>query len=108
MAKAVRASYKCTECGWTGHKWVGRCPECQAWSSVTESSVAASSAGLRTSTAGVAPGKPARPVKEIPLGEVERTSTGIEEFDRVLHEDRSFRRPFGARDVGGNGAGEFL
>jgi DNA repair protein RadA/Sms len=32
----------------------------------------------------VAPGKPARPVKEIPLGEVERTSTGIEEFDRVL------------------------
>ena len=84
MAKAVRASYKCTECGWTGHKWVGRCPECQAWSSVTESSVAASSAGLRTSTAGVAPGKPARPVLEIPLGEVERTSTGIEEFDRVL------------------------
>ena len=84
MAKAVRASYKCTECGWTGHKWVGRCPECQAWSSVIESSVAASSAGLRTSTTGVAPGKPARPVNEIPLGEVERTSTGIEEFDRVL------------------------
>ncbi|MGA0002950.1 MAG: DNA repair protein RadA [Candidatus Nanopelagicales bacterium] len=84
MAKAVRATYKCTECGWTGHKWVGRCPECQAWSSVTESSVAASSAGLRTSAAGVAPGKPARAVKDIPLSEVERTSTGIEEFDRVL------------------------
>ena len=84
MAKAVRATYKCTECGWTGHKWVGRCPECQAWSSVTESSVAASGAGLRTSTTGVAPGKPARAVKDIPLGEVERTATGIEEFDRVL------------------------
>lgn len=84
MAKAVRATYKCTECGWTGHKWVGRCPECQAWSSVTESSVAASSAGLRTSTAGIVPGKPARAVKDIPLGEVEQTSTGIEEFDRVL------------------------
>ena len=84
MAKATRATFKCTECGWTGHKWVGRCPECQAWSSVTESSVSASSAGLRTSTTGVAPGRPARPVKEIPLGEVERTSTGIEEFDRVL------------------------
>jgi DNA repair protein RadA/Sms len=84
MAKAVRATYKCTECGWTGHKWVGRCPECQAWSSVTESNFAASSAGLRTSTAGITPGKPARPVQDIPLGEVERTSTGIEEFDRVL------------------------
>jgi len=84
MAKAVRATYKCTECGWNGHKWVGRCPECQAWSSVVESTTSASSAGLRTSTTGVAPGKPARPVKEIPLGAVERTSTGIEEFDRVL------------------------
>ncbi len=84
MAKATRSTYKCTECGWTGHKWVGRCPECQAWSSVAESSGGASSAGLRTSTTGVAPGKPARPVKDIPLGEVERTSTGIEEFDRVL------------------------
>ncbi|MDP4666466.1 MAG: DNA repair protein RadA [Candidatus Nanopelagicales bacterium] len=84
MAKATRPTYKCTECGWTGHKWVGRCPECQAWSSVTESSSGASSAGLRTSTTGVAPGKPARPVKDIPLDEVERTSTGIEEFDRVL------------------------
>lgn len=84
MAKAARPTFKCTECGWTGHKWVGRCPECQAWSSVTESSGGASSAGLRTSTTGVAPGKPARPVKDIPLSEVERTSTGIEEFDRVL------------------------
>lgn len=84
MVKAVRATFKCTECGWNGHKWVGRCPECQAWSSVVESTTSASSAGLRTSTAGVAPGKPARPVQEIPLGEVERTSTGIEEFDRVL------------------------
>ena len=84
MAKAPRATYKCTECGWTGPKWVGRCPECQAWSSVIESSIAPARAGLRTSTTGVAPGKPARAVKDIPLDEVERTTPGIEEFDRVL------------------------
>ncbi|MEI6867985.1 MAG: hypothetical protein WCK62_05755, partial [Actinomycetes bacterium] len=22
--------YRCTECGWTANKWVGRCGECQA------------------------------------------------------------------------------
>ncbi|MBZ9934339.1 hypothetical protein LB570_30135 [Mesorhizobium sp. BR1-1-5] len=23
--------YRCTECGWTTVKWVGRCGECQSW-----------------------------------------------------------------------------
>lgn len=84
MAKTPRASYKCTECGWTGPKWVGRCPECQAWSSVTEVSAAPARAGLRTTATGTLPNKPARSVKDIPVGEVERTSTGLAELDRVL------------------------
>lgn len=84
MAKTPRASYKCTECGWTGPKWVGRCPECQAWSSVTEVSAAPARAGLRTTTTGTTPNRPARAVKDIPVGEVERTSTGLAELDRVL------------------------
>ena len=84
MAKTPRASYKCTECGWTGPKWVGRCPECQAWSSVTEVSSAPARAGLRTTTTGTTPNRPARAVKDIPVGEVERTSTGLAELDRVL------------------------
>ncbi len=84
MAKTPRASYKCTECGWTGPKWVGRCPECQAWSSVTEVSAAPARAGLRTTTTGTLPAKPARAIKDIPIGEVERTSTGLAELDRVL------------------------
>lgn len=83
MAK-VRASFKCTECGWTGAKWVGRCPECQAWSSVVETSTGPSSAGLKSSTSGVAPSTPARPVSQIPQREVERSSTGLSELDRVL------------------------
>lgn len=84
MAKTPRASYKCTECGWTGPKWVGRCPECQAWSSVTEVNAAPARAGLRTTTTGTTPNRPARAVKDIPVGEVERTSTGLAELDRVL------------------------
>jgi len=83
MAK-TRSTFSCTECGWSGAKWVGRCPECQAWSSVVESTPQATHVGLRTKTAGIAPGRPARPVQDIPLGEVERTTTGLEELDRVL------------------------
>lgn len=82
MAKTARATYKCTECGWTGLKWVGRCPECQAWSSVAQAGTPSARTALRT--AGVAPISPARPVLDIPQGEVERTSTGVAEFDRVL------------------------
>lgn len=29
-------SFRCTECGWTTAKWVGRCGECQAWGTVEE------------------------------------------------------------------------
>ena len=84
MAKTARASFKCTECGWTGAKWVGRCPECQAWSSVVESGGTTNRAGLKTTTQGVAPVQPARPVSHIQVGEVERTHTGLTELDRVL------------------------
>ena len=31
VATRERPSFRCSECGWTGAKWVGRCGECQAW-----------------------------------------------------------------------------
>ena len=27
-------AYRCTECGWTTAKWVGRCGECKTWGTV--------------------------------------------------------------------------
>ena len=37
MVKAsTRPTHKCTECGWTTGRWVGRCGECQTWGSVVE------------------------------------------------------------------------
>ena len=35
MAKSA-TQYVCTECGWDGVKWYGRCPECGAWGTVEE------------------------------------------------------------------------
>ena len=36
MARTTVAPYRCTDCGWTTAKWVGRCGECQAWGTVEE------------------------------------------------------------------------
>ncbi|WP_181133533.1 MULTISPECIES: hypothetical protein, partial [unclassified Rathayibacter] len=36
-SKTRTAPYRCSECGWTTAKWVGRCGECQQWGSVIES-----------------------------------------------------------------------
>ncbi|MDQ1682478.1 MAG: hypothetical protein QOH99_1019 [Frankiaceae bacterium] len=82
MAKSAprAAAYRCTDCGLTSAKWVGRCPECQAWGTVAE----------------VGAGLPARAVRvgvvttdAVPIGHVDLTAasfraTGIDEFDRVL------------------------
>ena len=34
--KGDRPGFRCTECGWTATKWVGRCGECQEWGTVVE------------------------------------------------------------------------
>ncbi len=84
MAKVRAAGFRCTECGWTSPKWVGRCGECQAWGTVAELAGSAASSGLRARTSGVAPTRPARPVAEIAEQAVTRVATGLGEFDRVI------------------------
>ena len=81
MAKtATRPTHRCTECGWTTGRWVGRCGECQTWGSVVE-------AGAPQAGPGDAARCPTR--KAVPIGEVSadlaiRTLTGVAELDRVL------------------------
>ncbi|MEK7840369.1 MAG: DNA repair protein RadA, partial [Pseudomonadota bacterium] len=43
MAKA-KTAYVCTECGASSPKWVGQCPSCNAWNSLTETVIASTSA----------------------------------------------------------------
>ncbi|WP_197494133.1 hypothetical protein, partial [Rhodococcus sp. EPR-134] len=35
MAK-VKSNYRCSECQSVVPKWVGRCPDCDSWGSMTE------------------------------------------------------------------------
>lgn len=36
MAGKSTLNYLCSECGWSGSKWYGRCPECGEWGTVNE------------------------------------------------------------------------
>ncbi|MFD0774826.1 DNA repair protein RadA, partial [Streptomonospora algeriensis] len=79
MAKAAKTTFRCTECGWTTLKWVGRCGECQAWGTVEET-------GAPTSTV-IAPARvttAARPITEISVESAHASPTGLDELDRVL------------------------
>lgn len=80
MAKA-RSLYRCSECGNTTAKWVGRCPECGSWGGIDPvAEVAAPSNGLRPAT----PARPAVPISSIAAGCAHPAPTGVAELDRVL------------------------
>jgi DNA repair protein RadA/Sms len=80
MAKA-KSEYVCSECGAISAKWLGKCPQCGAWNSLTETAVAGGSAQrfepLAQRSAIVR-------IDAIDAKDAPRISSGSEEFDRVL------------------------
>ncbi|MDQ1645815.1 MAG: hypothetical protein QOJ50_1999 [Cryptosporangiaceae bacterium] len=76
-----RPAYRCAECGFTVPKWVGRCPECQAWGSIDEAGTPR--VGLRAVTAGPVTA-PALPIGQISVEAARARPTGVGELDRVL------------------------
>ena len=76
---AKAPTYRCSECGWSAVKWVGRCGECQAWGTVGEVG-----AGRARTTAAVTTTRPAPRIGEVDLTRAEAAATGVGEFDRVL------------------------
>ncbi|HEX7397274.1 MAG TPA: DNA repair protein RadA [Propionibacteriaceae bacterium] len=79
MAKQARATYRCTECGWTSVRWVGRCGECLTWGSVAEAE-----APRLQQVAATAPVSRAVPIGEVDERAAYRILTGVGELDRVL------------------------
>ncbi|MGR0319295.1 DNA repair protein RadA [Agromyces sp. ZXT2-3] len=83
MAKPTTA-FRCTECGWSTVKWVGRCAECQQWGTVVE---AGTETGIVRGLQAVVPsaGRAARPISAIvESDDATHRPSGVGEFDRVL------------------------
>src|SRR3954470_1590186 len=82
MAKTAareRPAYRCSECGLEATKWVGRCPECQAWGTLAE---VGARPGLAIAAGPVS--APARPIRDVAAEDAAHRPTGIAELDRVL------------------------
>ncbi len=73
-----RPAHRCGECGLTVAKWLGQCPECQAWGSITELGA------VRTSLVAGPVSAAARPIAEVDVEAARSRPTGIAELDRVL------------------------
>jgi len=76
-----RPAFRCDECGYAAPKWLGRCPECQAWGSVLEAG--GPPAPFRAVAAGPVTA-PARPIAEVDVAAARSRPTGVPELDRVL------------------------
>ena len=106
MASKSPLHYLCSECGWSGSKWYGRCPECGEWGTVNEFREAKVSGLSRTTRASrmtraasaasavsdknvatastYATSTSAQPITAIKADDAMRIHTGFGEFDRVL------------------------
>lgn len=77
----VKSVFICQECGCQSPRWVGRCPECGKWNTLVETIVKEARGkkleARKTTT------KPQR-LSEIKKEQLQRISTKIGEFDRVL------------------------
>ncbi|HWP21704.1 MAG TPA: DNA repair protein RadA [Candidatus Cryosericum sp.] len=76
MAKD-RVTFICGECGYESAKWMGKCPQCDSWNTMTES------AQVKVKAAAPGSSVSQKLSKVTPLPQ-KRVSAGMEELDRVL------------------------
>ncbi|MDO5025417.1 MAG: DNA repair protein RadA [Trueperella sp.] len=78
MAAKTNTAFECTDCGWTTHKWVGRCAQCGEWGTVVEVAPAQSTGPISV------PHSPAQPITQVSAQASIKQPTGVSELDRVL------------------------
>ena len=79
MRKTKKTTYVCSECGYTTAKWLGKCPNCESWSSFEEE-VDLKKAFQSIENKEVSLSK----ISDIEIEKEFRMVTQYEEFDRVL------------------------
>ena len=82
MAKLKRA-YFCSSCGYETPKWLGKCPACGEWNTITEHVVAKESSSVSSRLSSVPHAEP-RKVQDIEEHTTVRVDVGIKEVNRVL------------------------
>jgi DNA repair protein RadA/Sms len=88
MAKNPATIYVCQNCGHQARKWLGKCPDCGEYNTFVEERFRPSAQAVGKGST-ISNLRLVRETKPISYGEIEsqddaRTSSGIDEFDRVL------------------------
>ena len=80
-----KGSFVCRECGYSSPGWLGRCPGCGQWNTISEETVPVRPGPRGAGRAAPAPPTPA-PVRltDVDLDAQSRIHSGLAEFDRVL------------------------
>lgn len=80
----IKTAFVCSGCGYEAAKWVGKCPGCQAWNTLSEVRLQSAKEGRHSGYAGV--GAPTiRRLSQVDVSEGKtRYSSGNGELDRVL------------------------
>jgi len=73
-----RVVHRCAECGAEHPRWLGRCPDCDAWGTLAEVVAAPPRPAVAPSDA------TPLPIADVATSEAPRRATGIGELDRVL------------------------
>ena len=78
-------AHRCSKCGYTQARWLGRCPECGEWNTFEEVTINQDySAAERSISEKFVKEAHSVPLDAIEANDAVRLSTGIAEFDRVL------------------------
>src|ERR1039458_8005621 len=86
MKTKVRTSFRCQECGYAGAECLGRCPEWEKWNSFVEEEESGGSrpSGMGRSRSMTSFSSEIVRLDDIRVAPLERSPTGVAEFDRVL------------------------
>lgn len=81
----TKTAYVCNDCGADFVRWLGQCPECKAWNTLTEVRLGQSKSAPsdRRGFAGATQAR-VQTLNEVDLEELPRFSSTFTEFDRVL------------------------
>lgn len=83
--KKAKTVFVCTDCGADTPRWMGKCPSCGQWNTLSEERIRpAASGGSATRGGAIAPSSPATPLPDVAPEGAARRSTGSGELDRVL------------------------
>jgi DNA repair protein RadA/Sms len=79
----LKTIFTCSACGHVSARWLGRCPQCEAWNSLVEGTAPATT---RATKAGARPRAANGPMRlgDVAGARVSRMQSGIREFDALL------------------------